>query len=205
MGFAMETFPRRVEEGLPKDDPIVEVVTGATHMLMLTASGKVFTAGMKIFNVPKAITFEGDTQPVVTRIGAGKVRCGLFCDCAGWVQASLSLRARVCVELIVAITCLGRTFPLPSQKRAMHTRGAKDACKDSLSVRVRYVKPGGWPLPTRPPLAQLCLMACLGHGPQRYLSGMEKHPKRIEEFDNIGRVLDIACGGKHMLAIVEEA
>jgi len=37
------------------------------------------------------------------------------------------------------------------------------------------------------------------------MAGMEKQPRRIEAFDDIGSVVQLACGSKHMLAIVEES
>lgn len=65
MGFAMETFPRLVTEGLPKDDPIVDFDLGATHMMILTESGKLLQAGMKIFNVLSPVLLENMDSRVV--------------------------------------------------------------------------------------------------------------------------------------------
>jgi len=44
-----------------------------------------------------------------------------------------------------------------------------------------------------------------GHGAEGFMAGMEKQPRRIEAFDDIGSVVQLACGSKHMLAIVEES
>ena len=122
MGFAMETFPREVTEGLPKDDPVVDIATGATHTLLRTAAGKALTAGMKIFNIPAALNFDDDIK--IASIAAGKV--------------SERFRRLLLRSLPVSIAGTNfifphitphRTFQRRQHRKDTLTRGAKADCK----------------------------------------------------------------------------